>query len=130
MKNQTPHTASHVSRISKIQRAAIGLLAVMLAATTLMSFAAPAEATERSRSVERTRVEKVERVDTIKVHKVVVADGADSITPIFHGGGILCPAGTTPYPFDMPIYDDETGLWVVGYETVWFCIDDDLEPAG
>lgn len=40
-----------------------------------------------------------------------------------------CPEGSSPVPFDMPIYDDE-GLFVVGYETVWFCIPDDLEPAG
>ena len=29
----------------------------------------------------------------------------------------------------MPIYDAD-GLFVVGYETVWVCIPDDLEPAG
>lgn len=40
-----------------------------------------------------------------------------------------CPEGSSPVAFDMPIYDDD-GLFVVGYETVWFCIPDDLEPAG
>jgi len=40
---------------------------------------------------------------------------------------IVCPAGTFPSAFPMPIYD-ETGLWVVGYYTVWYCIDEDLEP--
>jgi len=44
------------------------------------------------------------------------------------GGFINCPEGTTPSAFPMPIYDAETGLWVIGYETVWFCIDDSLEP--
>ncbi|MGH8611228.1 MAG: hypothetical protein ACREYF_04040 [Gammaproteobacteria bacterium] len=40
-----------------------------------------------------------------------------------------CPSGTFLSPFDMPIYDDE-GLFVVGYQTVWFCLPEDLEPAG
>ncbi len=40
-----------------------------------------------------------------------------------------CPSGTFLSPFDMPIYDDE-GLFVVGYKTVWFCLPEDLEPAG
>lgn len=40
-----------------------------------------------------------------------------------------CPEGTFLSPFEMPIYDD-AGLFVVGYETVWFCLPDDLEPAG
>ena len=42
---------------------------------------------------------------------------------------IVCPEGYHPSPFEMPVYD-ENGLFVVGYETVWFCIPDDLEPAG
>jgi len=40
-----------------------------------------------------------------------------------------CPAGTVLSPFDMPIYD-ESGLFVVGFETVWVCVPADLEPAG
>jgi len=43
---------------------------------------------------------------------------------------IVCPAGTVPTAFPMPIYDEETGWWVVGYYTVWFCIDENLEPEG
>jgi len=43
---------------------------------------------------------------------------------------IRCPDGTFLSPFEMPIYDDNDGLFVVGYETVWFCLPDDLEPAG
>ncbi len=42
---------------------------------------------------------------------------------------INCPKGSTPSPFEMPIYDDD-GWFVVGYETVWFCIPDDFEPQG
>lgn len=42
---------------------------------------------------------------------------------------INCPPGYHPSPFEMPVYDDD-GLFVIGYETVWFCIPDDLEPAG
>ncbi len=51
--------------------------------------------------------------------------------PVSPTGGLKglaeCPEGHHLSPFDMPIYD---GLFVVGYETVWFCIPDDLEPAG
>ena len=47
-----------------------------------------------------------------------------AIKDIFAG---RCPAGTVPSQFDMPIYD---GLFVVDFEKVWFCLDEDLEPAG
>lgn len=40
-----------------------------------------------------------------------------------------CPKGTVASPFEMPIYDKD-GLFVVGFRTVWFCIPEDLEPAG
>jgi hypothetical protein len=43
--------------------------------------------------------------------------------------GWLCPAGTIATAFQMPIYDDD-GLFVIGYETVWYCIDADTRPAG
>lgn len=43
--------------------------------------------------------------------------------------GVTCPEGTFASPFEMPIYDDQ-GQFVVGYETVWFCLPGDLEPAG
>jgi len=46
------------------------------------------------------------------------------IKDIFAG---RCPVGTVPSQFDMPIYD---GLFVTGFEKVWFCLDEDLEPAG
>jgi hypothetical protein len=41
--------------------------------------------------------------------------------------GARCPEGTFLSPFEEPIYD---GLFVVGHETVWYCLPDDLEPAG
>ena len=41
----------------------------------------------------------------------------------------FCPAGTVATAFEMPIYD-EPGLFVVGYETVWFCIDANNQPVG
>jgi hypothetical protein len=41
--------------------------------------------------------------------------------------GARCPEGTFLSPFEQPIYE---GLFVVGYETVWYCLPDDLEPAG
>ncbi len=47
-------------------------------------------------------------------------------SPVF---GNRCPSGTFLSPFDMPIYD-EAGLFVVDYKTVWFCLPEDLEPAG
>lgn len=43
--------------------------------------------------------------------------------------GSPCPEGTHLSPFDQPIYD-EAGLFVVGYETVWYCLPDNREPAG
>ena len=45
------------------------------------------------------------------------------------GPDFLCPGGTVATPFEQPIYD-ENDLFVVGYETVWFCIPVDVEPAG
>ncbi len=49
-------------------------------------------------------------------------------TPQAPGGyGTRCPAGTFLSPFEMPIYD---GLFVIGYETIWYCLPNDLEPAG
>ncbi len=45
------------------------------------------------------------------------------------GYGTRCPAGTFLSPFEMPIYDAH-GLFVIGYETVWYCLPNDLEPAG
>lgn len=43
---------------------------------------------------------------------------------------VVCPPGTTRVPFEMPIYDEETGLFVIGYETVYYCIPDNTQPAG
>lgn len=40
-----------------------------------------------------------------------------------------CPSGTFLSPFEMPVYDNN-GLFVIDYKTVWFCIPNDLEPAG
>lgn len=45
------------------------------------------------------------------------------------GGIVECPAGSALSPFMMPIYDKD-GLFVVDFETVWFCLPKDLEPAG
>jgi hypothetical protein len=41
----------------------------------------------------------------------------------------FCPVGTVATAFEMPIYD-VPGLFVVGYETVWFCIDANTQPVG
>jgi len=40
-----------------------------------------------------------------------------------------CASGSSLVPFDMPIYDDK-GLFVVDHKKVWFCIPDNLRPAG
>jgi hypothetical protein len=81
------------------------------------------------------------RTATVVVHDLEGRAGtqgatAGSIAVAGRGGGSggpdgfgQCPAGHHLSPFEMPIYDDD-GLFVVGYETVWFCIPDDLEPAG
>jgi hypothetical protein len=54
-------------------------------------------------------------------------------TPVAKGPGPVfgtkCPAGTFLSPFQQPIYDED-GLFVVGFETVWYCLPDDLRPAG
>ena len=42
---------------------------------------------------------------------------------------IFCPGGTVATAFDQPIYDDD-GLFVIGSETVWYCVPADLEPEG
>lgn len=134
----SPHTSTthtntiHASKtVSRLQQMALGFVALMLAATTLISFTAPASATERTRVEERTKTEKVVmQVATVKTDSLAIA------TPVGGGGTpegpdeyIFCVAPTSPVAFDMPIYDDD-GLFVVGYETVWFCIDTTLPPAG
>ncbi|MPY91857.1 MAG: hypothetical protein GEV08_01995 [Acidimicrobiia bacterium] len=43
--------------------------------------------------------------------------------------GARCPEGTFLSPFEEPVYDDD-GLFVVGYETTWYCLPEDLEPSG
>ncbi len=40
-----------------------------------------------------------------------------------------CPKGQIQVPFEQPIYDSD-GLFVIGYETVYYCVPADLEPAG
>jgi hypothetical protein len=57
-------------------------------------------------------------------------DGTARSFSVVNGLGGNCPAGTTLSPFEMPIYDDDKGYFVVGYETVWFCLPNDLEPEG
>jgi len=52
--------------------------------------------------------------------------GPPTIPPVL---GARCPPGTVLSAFPMPIYDDD-GLFVIGYETVWYCLPEDLEPAG
>ena len=54
--------------------------------------------------------------------------------------GQLCPAGTVASSFPMPVYDPigpdgvsgtaDDGLFVDHYETVWYCLPEDLEPEG
>ena len=43
--------------------------------------------------------------------------------------GSKCPEGTFLSPFEMPIYDSD-GKFVIGYETVYYCLPIGLEPAG
>jgi hypothetical protein len=40
-----------------------------------------------------------------------------------------CPAGKVEVWFDVPVYDEETGWWVVDYIPTRFCVPDDV-PAG
>ena len=39
-----------------------------------------------------------------------------------------CPAGKVEVWFDVPVYDEETGWWVVDYIPTRFCVPEDLEP--
>lgn len=39
-----------------------------------------------------------------------------------------CPEGTVLTPYEMPVYDEQ-GIFVVGYETVWYCIQEDTPIA-
>jgi len=59
----------------------------------------------------------------------VLGGNAVAHTQVIDEFAIRCPEGTFHSPFEMPIYDND-GLFVVGYETVWFCLPDDLEPEG
>lgn len=49
---------------------------------------------------------------------------------IGYGGPNVCAAGTIEVWFDVPVYDEETGWWVVDYIPTRFCVPEDLEPAG
>ena len=75
--------------------------------------------------VNKIATSDVKTLNNTKLRISETRPNADSL-----GFAIRCPAGTTLTPFEMPIYDDATGLWVVGHETVWYCISDDNIPAG
>lgn len=106
-----------------IRKAALSVLlgAASVAATMVTHGAVAAEITS-------SRQPQVAQYDSGPA-QLTVADGGRRPGRGGPGGFIDCPPGHTPQPFDMPVYDDE-GLFVVGHETVWFCIPDDLEPAG
>lgn len=61
-----------------------------------------------------------------KLRRRTGGGGPPGIPPVIISS---CPPGTHLSPFPMPIYDPE-GLFVIGFETVWYCLPDDLEPAG
>lgn len=42
----------------------------------------------------------------------------------------LCPVGTYEVWFDVPVYDDEHGWFIVDYIPTRFCVPEDLQPAG
>jgi hypothetical protein len=44
--------------------------------------------------------------------------------------GLPCGEDEVLVEFDVPIYDPVHGWWVIGWETTWFCVPEDLEPAG
>ncbi len=95
------------------------MFSVLLGAASVAAVMVPQSAMAQTRT----------SADTVGASKLVVV--GDDRRPGHGGPGgfVNCPPGTQPTPFDMPIYDDE-GLFVVGYKTVWFCLPDDLEPAG
>ncbi len=60
----------------------------------------------------------------------IVAPTSRQVSPAGDLKGLVdCPDGYHLVPFQMPIYDSD-GLFVVGWETKWYCVPDDLEPAG
>lgn len=100
-------------------------LSVFLGATSVVAVLLPQNvAAAQTRTATASPQVQVLSADS---HRLVGAERRPSLGG--PGGFINCPPGYHPSPFDMPIYDDD-GLFVVGYETVWFCIPDDLEPAG
>lgn len=67
---------------------------------------------------------------TVSTAKLAAPDRAGGGDNVPGDLGYLCPAGTMAVPFDHPIYDKETGLFVVDTMVVWYCLPADLEPAG
>ncbi len=60
----------------------------------------------------------------------VLAAPTTTRTPDKDVPAFFCPGGTVATPFEQPIYDDATGLFVVDFEIVWYCLPADLEPEG
>ena len=60
----------------------------------------------------------------------VLAVPTETRTPAKDLPAFFCPGGTVATPFEHPIYDDATGLFVVDFEIVWYCLPADLEPEG
>lgn len=109
------------------------LAGLTLAATTLVPHAAAAtEAKPRTtdgRSIQLP-MSQSEGASSERTRPKLVGPNGREVPPVGGLKGLIsCPEGYHPSPFDMPIYDED-GLFVIGHETVWICIPDDLEPAG
>jgi hypothetical protein len=62
----------------------------------------------------------------------VIAAPSSTPRPVRPAAGTLiakCPEGTVLVVFDQPVYD-ASGLFVIGYKPVPYCVPEDLEPAG
>ncbi len=98
------------------------LASMTLAATVLAPQAAGATESRRSQSTGSPGAERT-------TSQAMVPTGRQ-LPPVGGQKGLAdCAEGHHLSPFEMPIYDDD-GLFVIGHETVWVCIPDDLEPAG
>jgi hypothetical protein len=65
------------------------------------------------------------------IPKYIKAPSTAGFNPVLSDTIVLaCPAGTVESWFDVPVYDEATGLFVVDYVTTRFCIPENLPPAG
>ncbi|MEL6139449.1 MAG: hypothetical protein AAFQ61_04090 [Cyanobacteria bacterium J06626_23] len=105
--------------------------AIVLPMQPTASNAQSAEQLVRPTAVKQVRSQRSTQRPNTQIEPALTTPGPNlpigSNGPVYGGNG--CPEGTILVMFDMPIYDDD-GLFVIGFEPIPFCIDEDTEPAG